>query len=68
MIAIGALVDAAIVVVEQTQKNLEQWERTGRKEDYHTVIITAVKHVAGPSFLALLVIAVSFLPVLTLEA
>ena len=33
-IAIGALVDAAIVVVEQTHKNLEQWERTGRKEDY----------------------------------
>ena len=32
-IAIGAMVDAAIVVVEQTHKNLEQWERTGRKED-----------------------------------
>jgi Cu(I)/Ag(I) efflux system membrane protein CusA/SilA len=67
-IAIGALVDAAIVVVEQTHKNLEQWERTGRKEDYKTVVITAVKQVAGPSFFALLVIAVSFLPVLTLEA
>ena len=66
-IAIGALVDAAIVVVEQTHKNLEQWERTGRKEDYRTVVITAVKQVAGPSFFALLVIAVSFLPVLTLE-
>ena len=66
-IAIGALVDAAIVVVEQTHKSLEQWERTGRKEDYRTVVITAVKQVAGPSFFALLVIAVSFLPVLTLE-
>jgi copper/silver efflux system protein len=66
-IAIGALVDAAIVVVEQTHKNLEQWERTGRKEDYRTVVITAVKQVAGPSFFALLVIAVSFLPILTLE-
>jgi Cu(I)/Ag(I) efflux system membrane protein CusA/SilA len=66
-IAIGALVDAAIVVVEQTHKNLEQWERTGRKEDYKTVVINAVKQVAGPSFFALLVIAVSFLPVLTLE-
>jgi len=66
-IAIGALVDAAIVVVEQTHKSLEQWERTGRKEDYRAVIITAVKQVAGPSFFALLVIAVSFLPVLTLE-
>ncbi len=32
-----------------------------------TVVINAVKQVAGPSFFALLVIAVSFLPVLTLE-
>ncbi|HWQ55410.1 MAG TPA: CusA/CzcA family heavy metal efflux RND transporter [Bryobacteraceae bacterium] len=67
-IAIGALVDAAIVVVEQTHKKLEEWERTGRQQDYHRVVIDAVKEVAGPSFFALLVIAVSFLPVLTLEA
>jgi Cu(I)/Ag(I) efflux system membrane protein CusA/SilA len=67
-IAVGAMVDAAIVVVEQTHKKLEQWQRTGRKEDYHRVVIDAVKEVGGPSFFALLVIAVSFLPVLTLEA
>jgi Cu(I)/Ag(I) efflux system membrane protein CusA/SilA len=67
-IAIGAMVDAAIVVVEQTHKKLEEWERTGRKEDYHRVVINAVKEVGGPSFFALLVIAVSFMPVLTLEA
>ncbi len=67
-IAIGAMVDAAIVVVEQAHKNLEYWDRTGRQEDYRSVIIRAVKQVAGPSFFALLVIAVSFLPVLTLEA
>ncbi|MEK7406182.1 MAG: CusA/CzcA family heavy metal efflux RND transporter [Acidobacteriota bacterium] len=67
-IAVGAMVDAAIVVVEQTHKKLEEWERTGRKEDFHHVVITAVKEVGGPSFFALLVIAVSFLPVLTLEA
>jgi Cu(I)/Ag(I) efflux system membrane protein CusA/SilA len=67
-IAIGAMVDAAIVVVEQTHKKLEEWERSGRKEDYHRVVIEAVKEVGGPSFFALLVIAVSFLPVLTLEA
>lgn len=67
-IAVGAMVDAAIVVVEQTHKKLEEWERGGRKEDYHTVVINAVKEVGGPSFFALLVIAVSFLPVLTLEA
>ena len=67
-IALGAMVDAAIVVVEQTHKKLEEWERTGKKEDYHRVVINAVKEVGGPSFFALLVIAVSFLPVLTLEA
>ena len=67
-IAIGAMVDASIVVVEQTHKKLEIWERTGKKEDYHRVVIDAVKEVGGPSFFALLVIAVAFLPVLTLEA
>lgn len=67
-IAIGTMVDAAIVVVEQTHKKLEEWEQSGRKEDYQTVIVTAVKQVAGPSFYAMLVIAVSFLPVLTLES
>ncbi|MCS7023236.1 MAG: efflux RND transporter permease subunit [Bryobacteraceae bacterium] len=67
-IAIGAMVDAAIVVVEQTHKRLEQWDRSGRQEDYREVVIQAVKEVAGPSFFALLVIAVSFFPVLALEA
>ncbi|HKW98621.1 MAG TPA: CusA/CzcA family heavy metal efflux RND transporter [Bryobacteraceae bacterium] len=67
-IAVGAMVDAAIAVVEQTHKKLEEWERTGRKEDYHRVVVNAVKEVGGPSFFALLVIAVAFLPVLTLEA
>jgi Cu(I)/Ag(I) efflux system membrane protein CusA/SilA len=67
-IAVGALVDAAIVVVEQVHKGLEQWEREGRRGDYQEVVVRAIKQVAGPSFFALLVIAVSFLPVLTLEA
>lgn len=67
-IAIGAMVDAAIVVVEQTHKKLEEWERGGRQGDYRDVVISAVKEVGGPSFFALLVIAVSFLPVLALEA
>jgi len=66
-IAIGALVDAAIVVVEQVHKRLEQWEREGRRGDQRDIIVDAVKQVAGPSFFALLVIAVSFLPVLSLE-
>ncbi len=67
-IAIGAMVDAAIVVVEQTHKKLEHWEAEGRPGDFRDVVVGAVKEVGGPSFFALLVIAVSFMPVFTLEA
>jgi Cu(I)/Ag(I) efflux system membrane protein CusA/SilA len=62
-VAIGAMVDAAIVVVEQVHKKMEQ-----ASIDRKQAIITAVKEVAPPSFFALLVIAVSFMPVFTLEA
>jgi Cu(I)/Ag(I) efflux system membrane protein CusA/SilA len=67
-VAIGAMVDAAIVVVEQTHKKLELWQAGGRKGDYREVVISAVKEVGGPSFFALLIIAVSFIPVFALEA
>jgi len=67
-IAMGELVDAAIVVVEQTHKKLEERGRAGEIADHRAVIVEAVKEVAPASFFALLVIAVSFLPVLTLEA
>jgi Cu(I)/Ag(I) efflux system membrane protein CusA/SilA len=67
-VAIGAMVDAAVVVVEQTHKKLEHWQAEGRPGDYREVVISAVKEVGGPSFFALLVIAISFLPVFTLEA
>jgi Cu(I)/Ag(I) efflux system membrane protein CusA/SilA len=66
-IAIGAMVDAAIVVVEQTHKKLEHWNAEGRPGSYKEIVISAVKEVGGPSFFALLVIAVSFIPVFTLE-
>ena len=67
-VAIGAMVDAAIVVVEQTHKKLEHWDAAGRPGDYRDVVVGAVKEVGGPSFFSLLVIAVSFMPVFTLEA
>jgi len=67
-IAVGAMVDAAIVVVEQTHKKLEGASPSWTTADYRRAIVDAVKEVGGPSFFALLVIAVSFLPVLTLEA
>src|SRR5437773_1747935 len=67
-VAIGAMVDAAIVVVEQTHKKLEHWQAAGRPGDFRAVVIGAVKEVGGPSFFSLLVIAVSFLPIFALEA
>jgi copper/silver efflux system protein len=66
-VAIGALVDGSVVMVEQTHKKLEHWEAEGRPGPSHAVVIAAVKEVGGPSFFALLVIAVGFLPVFTLE-
>jgi Cu(I)/Ag(I) efflux system membrane protein CusA/SilA len=67
-IAMGELVDAAIVVVEQTHKKLEARGQGASLAEYRAAVVEAVKEVAPPSFFALLVIAVSFLPVLTLEA
>jgi Cu(I)/Ag(I) efflux system membrane protein CusA/SilA len=66
-IACGELVDAAIVVVEQTHKKLESYELSGLPFSYRDVVMEAVREVAGPTFFALLVIAVAFLPVLALE-
>src|SRR5213593_2576443 len=66
-IAIGAMVDAAIVVVEQTHKKLEHWEAEGRHGSAQRVIIDAVKEVGGPSFFSLLVIAVAFMPIFALK-
>jgi Cu(I)/Ag(I) efflux system membrane protein CusA/SilA len=67
-IAVGAMVDAAIVVVEQTHKKIERWQRRGASEPLHSVVLQAIEEVAGPSFFCLLVIAAAFLPVMALEA
>jgi Cu(I)/Ag(I) efflux system membrane protein CusA/SilA len=67
-IAFSELVDASIVVVEQTHKKIELWQRNGCVGDCRAVVISAIKEVAGPTFFSLLVIAVAFLPVLTLQA
>jgi Cu(I)/Ag(I) efflux system membrane protein CusA/SilA len=66
-IAAGALVDAAIVVVEQTHKKLEEWQTEGGPGDADGVILRAVKEVGRPAYFALLIIAVAFLPVLALD-
>ena len=67
-VAIGALVDAAVVVVENAHKKLEVWEATGRKGDYKEILIGAIQEVGRPSFFSLLVIAVAFVPIFALEA
>ena len=67
-VAIGALVDAAVVVVENAHKKLEVWESSGRVGDYKEVLIKAIQEVGRPSFYSLLVIALSFLPIFALEA
>src|SRR5215469_15592882 len=51
-IAIGAMVDAAIVVVEQTHKKLESADDTWSAADYTRAIVAAVKEGGGTSFLA----------------
>ncbi len=66
-IAIGAMVDAAIVMVENAHKKLSAWEEGGRKEDYHQILINSIKEVGTPSFFSLLIIAVSFIPIFALE-
>jgi len=66
-IAIGAMVDAAIIVVENVHKRLEGWEREGKKEARAEVVLLALQEVGRPIFFSLLVITVGFLPVFTLE-
>jgi Cu(I)/Ag(I) efflux system membrane protein CusA/SilA len=67
-IAIGAMVDASIIMVENAHKKLEEWEARGRPGDKTEVIVEAAKEVGPSLFFSLLVITVGFLPVFTLEA
>ena len=67
-IAIGAMVDASIIMVENSHKRLEEWEAQGRHGERMDVIIEAAKEVGPSLFFSLLVITVGFLPVFTLQA
>ena len=69
-IAIGAMIDAAIVMVENAHKRLEQWAELPENErpSRNSVGVDAAKEVGKPLFFSLLIITVSFLPVFTLEA
>ncbi len=65
-IAIGAMVDGAIVMIENVHKHMEKTELTD--ENRWSVISQAASEVGPPLFFSLLIITMSFLPVFTLEA
>lgn len=69
-IAIGAMVDASIVMIENVHKHIE---RARQSENYNntlriSAIYNAAKEVGSPLFFSLLIITFSFLPIFTLEA
>ena len=63
-IAIGAMVDAAIVMVENMHKHLERAEPGTSRWD---IVLASARQVGPPLFFSLLIITCSFLPVFTLE-
>ncbi len=72
-IAIGAMVDAAVVMIENAHKKIEAWQHTHPErnldgdERWHVVTDAAVE--VGPAlFFSLLIITLSFIPVFTLQA
>ena len=66
-IAIGAMIDAAIVMIENAHKHLERLPAGHSKEDRFDAMLTACKEVGPALFFSLLIITVSFLPVFALE-
>jgi len=72
-IAIGAMVDAAIVMIENAHKKIEAWSHrhpgeTLRGVAHWNVIAEATAEVGPALFFSLLIITLSFIPVLTLQA
>ncbi len=71
-IAIGAMVDAAIVMIENTHKHLEHWREAHAGQepngsDRWTLIAEATSEVGPALFVSLLIIALSFVPVFALQ-
>ncbi len=72
-IAIGAMVDAAVVMIENAHKKAEAWRhanpnRTLEGEEHWRVMTAAAQEVGPALFFCLLIITLSFIPVFTLEA
>ena len=70
-IAIGAMVDATIVMIENAHKHLEaHFIKTGQHakgEAHWTIVLASAKEVGVPLFLSLLIIALSFIPIFALQ-
>jgi Cu(I)/Ag(I) efflux system membrane protein CusA/SilA len=66
-VAIGAMVDASIIIIENIHKKLDDRERGGRTTPRIEAIVAAMQEVGPSIFFSLLVITVSFIPVFTLE-
>ncbi|NMM12817.1 MAG: efflux RND transporter permease subunit [Rhodoferax sp.] len=66
-IAIGAMIDAAIVMIENAHKHLERLPEGHSNNDRFDAMLTACKEVGPALFFSLLIITVSFLPVFSLE-
>ena len=72
-IAVGAMVDAAVVMIENAHKHIEAWNHAHPgvklKGDEHWKVISDAAVEVGPAlFFSLLIIVLSFIPVFTLEA
>jgi copper/silver efflux system protein len=72
-IAVGAMVDAAVVMIENAHKKLEAWQHehpgASLQGDERWQVITKAAEEVGPAlFFSLLIITLSFVPVFTLEA
>ncbi len=72
-IAIGAMVDAAVVMIENAHKKAEAWRhanpgKTLEGEEHWQVMASAAQEVGPALFFCLLIITLSFIPVFTLEA
>ncbi|EQB7356070.1 Cu(+)/Ag(+) efflux RND transporter permease subunit SilA [Enterobacter kobei] len=71
-IAVGAMVDAAIVMIENAHKRLEEWDHQHPEEQIDNAtrwkVITNASVEVGPAlFISLLIITLSFIPIFTLE-
>jgi Cu(I)/Ag(I) efflux system membrane protein CusA/SilA len=65
-IAIGAMIDAAMVMVENLHKHIERNEREGRPKSHGELVVESSKEVGPALFTSLLIITLSFLPVFAL--